>query len=87
MSEGYTTADESIRELGFGGGMGLPNIRRNADYVRIGSAPMKGTRLEAGFDVAGDGPPDLDEEKPLTTSKEGGWTICVWKIRECTPCS
>jgi serine/threonine-protein kinase RsbT len=87
MSEGYTTADESIRELGFGGGMGLPNIRRNADYVRISSAPMKGTRLEVGFDVAGDSPPNLDEEKTLTSSQENGWNICVWKIREWTPCS
>ncbi len=87
MSEGYTTADESIRELGFGSGMGLPNIRRNADYLRISSASMKGTRLEAGFDVASVCPSEEGEEKILTAGQEDGWNVCIWKNRKWTPCS
>jgi anti-sigma regulatory factor (Ser/Thr protein kinase) len=46
MSEGYSTADEKIRELGFGAGMGLPNIRRNADEMILTSKFREGTHLE-----------------------------------------
>lgn len=45
MQEGYSTAPEKIREMGFGAGMGLPNIKRNADELSIDSAPGKGTKL------------------------------------------
>lgn len=46
MQEGYSTATEEIREMGFGAGMGLPNIKRNADIFKIKSAVDKGTTLE-----------------------------------------
>lgn len=46
MQEGYSTATAEMRELGFGAGMGLPNIRRNADEFTITSTVGKGTRLE-----------------------------------------
>ena len=46
MSEGYSTADEKIRELGFGAGMGLPNIRKNADEMILTSQFNRGTHLE-----------------------------------------
>jgi anti-sigma regulatory factor (Ser/Thr protein kinase) len=46
MSEGYSTADERIRELGFGAGMGLPNIRKNADEMILTSKFRQGTHLE-----------------------------------------
>jgi anti-sigma regulatory factor (Ser/Thr protein kinase) len=46
MSEGYSTADEKIRELGFGAGMGLPNIRRNSDEMVLTSKFRQGTYLE-----------------------------------------
>jgi serine/threonine-protein kinase RsbT len=45
MSEGYSTASAEIRELGFGAGMGLPNIKRNSSEFRITSEVNKGTRL------------------------------------------
>lgn len=35
MQEGYSTASDRIRELGFGAGMGLPNIKRCSDYFEI----------------------------------------------------
>jgi serine/threonine-protein kinase RsbT len=46
MSEGYSTADEKIRELGFGAGMGLPNIRKNTDEMILTSKFKEGTHLE-----------------------------------------
>lgn len=46
MTPGYSTASEQVREMGFGAGMGLPNISRNADVFNIHSIPGKGTTLE-----------------------------------------
>jgi len=46
MSEGYSTATPEMRELGFGAGMGLPNIKRNSDIFKIHSKVGRGTRLE-----------------------------------------
>ncbi len=45
MQEGYSTATQEMREMGFGAGMGLPNIRRNADEFDLTSIVGKGTRL------------------------------------------
>lgn len=44
MRPGYSTADETAREMGFGAGMGLPNMKANADRLRLESAPGRGTR-------------------------------------------
>ncbi|MFP4179514.1 MAG: ATP-binding protein [Spirochaetaceae bacterium] len=46
MSEGFSTADEEIREMGFGAGMGLPNIRKNTDYLDIRSEEGAYTEVE-----------------------------------------
>jgi anti-sigma regulatory factor (Ser/Thr protein kinase)/Na+-translocating ferredoxin:NAD+ oxidoreductase RNF subunit RnfB len=45
MVEGYSTASAEARSLGFGAGMGLPNIKRNSDRLRITSRPGEGTRV------------------------------------------
>lgn len=45
MIEGYSTADDSAREMGFGAGMGLCNIKRNSDEFKIKSELGKGTTL------------------------------------------
>ena len=45
MQEGYSTATAEMREMGFGAGMGLPNIRRNADEFEISSEVGRGTKL------------------------------------------
>jgi anti-sigma regulatory factor (Ser/Thr protein kinase) len=45
MQEGYSTATPEMREMGFGAGMGLPNIKKNADAFDISSVVCKGTRL------------------------------------------
>ena len=46
MEPGFSTAPDWIRELGFGAGMGLPNIQKCADVMNLESAVDKGTRLE-----------------------------------------
>lgn len=46
MKEGFSTATDKMREMGFGAGMGLPNIRKNADKFEIVSEPSKGTTLD-----------------------------------------
>ncbi|MBQ1223139.1 MAG: anti-sigma regulatory factor, partial [Oscillospiraceae bacterium] len=45
MSEGYSTAQENIRELGFGAGMGLPNMKKYTDGMEIESEVGKGTTV------------------------------------------
>ena len=47
MTEGYTTASNQAREMGFGAGMGLPNIKRNSDLFEIESTPGEGTMLKS----------------------------------------
>ena len=46
MREGYSTANETIRELGFGAGMGLSNIKKNTDEMILTSESGQGTHLE-----------------------------------------
>ena len=47
LKPGFTTASEKIRALGFGAGMGLPNIKRYADKLEIESSLKTGTELKA----------------------------------------
>ncbi len=51
MQEGFSTATDKMREMGFGAGMGLPNIKRNADKFEISSIPGKGTSLDITFSL------------------------------------
>lgn len=45
LQEGYSTADDSIREMGFGAGMGLANIKKSSDVFEITSEVDSGTRV------------------------------------------
>ena len=45
MQEGYSTATDTIRSLGFGAGMGLPNMRKYTDYMDISSTVGVGTKI------------------------------------------
>ena len=45
MQAGYSTAPDNIRSLGFGAGMGLPNIKKNSDSMEITSTQGVGTRI------------------------------------------
>ncbi|OGW20293.1 MAG: anti-sigma regulatory factor [Nitrospirae bacterium GWA2_46_11] len=46
MREGYSTAPDWVREMGWGAGMGLPNIKKNSDNLKIDSMVGEGTTLE-----------------------------------------
>ena len=46
MTEGYSTAPDYIREMGFGSGMGLPNIKKSTDSLIVNSVVGEGTTLE-----------------------------------------
>ena len=54
MQEGYSTATQEIRELGFGAGMGLPNIKRYSDKFDISSQVGTGTTLTIGIETRGE---------------------------------
>ncbi len=45
MQEGYSTAKDNVRSLGFGAGMGLPNMKRYTDRMEIESEVGKGTTV------------------------------------------
>ena len=49
MQEGFTTATEEMRAMGFGSGMGLPNIKKNSDEMELKSEVGKGTILRMRF--------------------------------------
>lgn len=46
MQAGYSTASPQVREMGFGAGMGLPNIRKNTDVLSINSTVGVGTQVK-----------------------------------------
>ena len=52
MTPGYSTASQEVREMGFGAGMGLPNISRNADVFNIHSVPDRGTTVEITIQIS-----------------------------------
>ena len=45
MQAGYSTAPDNIRSLGFGAGMGLPNMKKNSDSMEISSVVGEGTSI------------------------------------------
>ena len=45
MQEGYSTAPDNVRSLGFGAGMGLPNMKRYTDDMKIESVVGEGTTI------------------------------------------
>ena len=49
MQEGFSTATDEIRELGFGAGMGLPNMKKYSDNISIESEVGKGTKVTLEF--------------------------------------
>ena len=51
MKEGYSTAPDNVRSLGFGAGMGLPNIKKYSDEMRIDTEIGKGTDMYLSIHV------------------------------------
>ncbi len=55
MQEGYSTATDKVREMGFGAGMGLPNMKKCSDRFNMKSTVGKGTEIVMEVDLkAGD---------------------------------
>lgn len=46
MQEGWSTASEQVRKMGFGAGMGLPNMKKNADVLEIKTGQGQGTEVK-----------------------------------------
>jgi anti-sigma regulatory factor (Ser/Thr protein kinase) len=55
MQPGFSTASDELREMGFGAGMGLPNMKKNADAIEIDSTVGKGTCVRMQFDLRKEG--------------------------------
>lgn len=53
MQEGFSTATDAVRNLGFGAGMGLPNMKRYSDKIDVSSVVDVGTVVKMEFDVNG----------------------------------
>ncbi|MBE5777652.1 MAG: anti-sigma regulatory factor [Clostridiales bacterium] len=51
MTEGWSTASNEVRNMGFGAGMGLPNMKRNADEFSIESTVGVGTDITMAFNI------------------------------------
>ena len=51
MTEGWSTASNEVRDMGFGAGMGLPNMKRNADEFSIESTVGVGTDITMIFNI------------------------------------
>lgn len=56
MTEGWSTATQEVREMGFGAGMGLSNIRKNSDELSIETGAGKPTLITLGFFLTGEEP-------------------------------
>jgi len=52
MSEGYSTAPDNVRSLGFGAGMGLPNMKRYTDDMRIDTVVGVGTTITMTVNIS-----------------------------------
>ena len=55
MEEGWSTASPTVRARGFGAGMGLPNMKRNADEMDIQTTLGVGTTVTMVIYIGGDG--------------------------------
>jgi serine/threonine-protein kinase RsbT len=84
LREGWSTASDEARRMGFGAGMGLPNIRRNSDRFEIDSQVGRGTRVRSTilFPVRPGGSP-LREDPDTAASAPG---LRADRCRACRAC-
>jgi anti-sigma regulatory factor (Ser/Thr protein kinase)/Fe-S-cluster-containing hydrogenase component 2 len=78
LTEGFSTASAEARSLGFGAGMGLPNIARNSDRLEIDSAVGRGTRVS--FSIALGAAPATTREHPRSLA------VVAERCTECRRC-
>ncbi|MDJ0985004.1 MAG: ATP-binding protein [Desulfobacterales bacterium] len=58
MQAGYSTANDDHREMGFGAGMGLPNMKKNSDRIQVESPENNGTVVRMTFFIPDKGTSD-----------------------------
>lgn len=80
MQEGWSTACEKARQMGFGAGLGLPNIRRNSDLFEIESRVGKGTRIRSTIYFRRAGLPAEPSPRPVGLALDRG------RCRSCLRC-
>ncbi len=83
LKEGWSTASSQARQMGFGAGMGLPNIRRNSDFFDIETRIGRGTRIRSTILLSSAGAaetPDRQEPWPPLVSVDGA------RCRSCMRC-
>lgn len=52
MQEGWSTATAEMREMGFGAGMGLPNMKKNSDRMEVATEEGRGTTVLLEMDTS-----------------------------------
>jgi serine/threonine-protein kinase RsbT len=84
LREGWSTASREARRMGFGAGMGLPNIRRNSDRFEIDSQVGRGTRVRSTILLPGrpGGPPAREDWETPAPAPE----IRADRCRACHAC-
>jgi anti-sigma regulatory factor (Ser/Thr protein kinase)/Fe-S-cluster-containing hydrogenase component 2 len=80
MQAGWSTAPEKARQMGFGAGLGLPNIRTNSDLFEIESRVGKGTRIRSTIYLR------HDEERGAPPAEPCGLSIDRPRCRACLRC-
>ncbi len=78
LREGFSTASSEARALGFGAGMGLPNIQRNSDALEIDTTPGKGTRVSFSVTFKPACPTDVERSRSLA--------VISGRCRQCLRC-
>ena len=82
LREGWSTASAQAREMGFGAGMGLPNIRRNSDLFEIETRVGRGTRVRSTILLTG----LAAGIAPLETAAPASLSILSTRCRHCLRC-
>ncbi len=94
LREGWSTASERARQMGFGAGLGLPNIRRNSDRFEIETRVGRGTRIRSTIlldDAADATAPAADATAPAASAPAAEQqpfplSIDAARCRECMRC-
>jgi anti-sigma regulatory factor (Ser/Thr protein kinase)/Na+-translocating ferredoxin:NAD+ oxidoreductase RNF subunit RnfB len=81
LKEGYSTAPSAARELGFGAGMGLPNIKKNSDRFAIESEVGKGTRVSFSVNLKPAAAAGIGENSILAIPEK--CRGCMYCLRTC----